>query len=75
MPLTEKQKYKKYHSSPKAIHERTMRNQARAKVGLKVGDKREVDHKNPISKGGTNRKDNLRAVAKSTNRRKGNRSK
>ena len=73
MPLTEKQKYKKYHASPKAIKERGLRNQARRKLGLQPGDPREVDHKNPLSKGGTNNKRNLRAVKKSTNRKKGNR--
>ena len=64
--------YKKYHSSPKAIKERAMRNKARRKAGLKPGDKREVDHKNPISKGGSNRKDNLRVVTRRTNRKKSN---
>ena len=73
MPLTEKQKYKKYHASPKAIKERGQRNQARRKLGLKPGDPREADHKNPLSKGGTNNKRNLRAVKQSTNRKKGNR--
>ncbi len=39
-------------------------------MGLKVGDKREVDHKKPLSKGGSNRKSNLRVVSRSTNRKK-----
>ena len=73
MAMTKAQRYSKYHGTPKAIKERSMRNQARAKVGLKKGDPREVDHKNPISKGGTNRKDNLRAVSRKTNRSKGDR--
>jgi hypothetical protein len=46
---------------------RAQRNAAWAKLGLKVGDHREEDHKNPIIKGGSNRKDNLGAVARSTN--------
>jgi 5-methylcytosine-specific restriction endonuclease McrA len=67
--------YKEYHSKPAQIKARSQRNQARAKLGLKVGDPRECDHKNPISKGGSNRKDNLRAVSRSTNRSKGSRRK
>jgi len=39
-------------------------------MGLKKGDKREVDHKKPLSKGGSNKKSNLRAVSRTTNRRK-----
>ena len=67
-----KEEYRKYHSSPKAIKERSERNQARRKMGLKVGDPREVDHKKPLSKGGSNNKRNLRVVSRETNRKKGN---
>ena len=66
-----KKEYKQYHSKPEQIQNRGMRNRARAKLGLKKGDSREVDHKNPISKGGSNRRDNLRAVSLKTNRTKG----
>ena len=66
-----KKEYKQYHSKPEQVQNRSMRNQARAKLGLKKGDSREVDHKNPISKGGSNRIDNLRAVLRKTNRAKG----
>lgn len=65
-----RKEYKDYHGKPEQIAARSQRNQARAKLGLKVGDPREADHKNPISNGGSNRKDNLRAVARCTNRRK-----
>ena len=65
-----KKEYKEYHGTEEQKKARAQRNAARAKLGLKVGDKRECDHKNPISKGGSNRKDNLRAVARSTNRKK-----
>jgi hypothetical protein len=61
-----KAEYAAFHGKPEQIAARAQRNAARAKLGLKVGD-----HKNPISKGGSNRKDNLRAVARSTNRKKG----
>jgi 5-methylcytosine-specific restriction endonuclease McrA len=66
-----KQEYRDYHGRPEQIKERAQRNAARAEMGLKVGDPREVDHKNPISNGGSNRRDNLRAVSQATNRHKG----
>jgi 5-methylcytosine-specific restriction endonuclease McrA len=37
---------------------------------LKKGDKREVDHKRPLSKGGSNKRSNLRLVSRRTNRKK-----
>ena len=66
-----KKEYKDFHGKPEQIAARSQRNAARAKLGLAVGNPKECDHKNPISKGGSNRKDNLRAVARSTNRSKG----
>ncbi len=66
-----KQEYRDYHGKPTQIKERAQRNVARAKLGIPKGDPREVDHRNPISNGGSNRKDNLRAVSRSTNRSKG----
>lgn len=65
-----KKEYREYHGKPEQIAARSQRNAARAKVGFAVGDPREADHKNPISNGDSNRKDNLRAVARSTNRKK-----
>ncbi len=74
-----KREYKKYHSSPKAIKQRGMRNTARRrmmKAGLvKKGDGKHVDHIKPLSKGGTNGRKNLRVVSARTNLRKGNRRK
>jgi 5-methylcytosine-specific restriction endonuclease McrA len=66
-----KQEYRDYHGKPKQIKERAQRNAARSKMGLKVGDPREVDHKRPISQGGSNSSRNLRAVSRNTNREKG----
>lgn len=69
-----KKEYQNYHSKPEQRKNRSLRNQARRKMGLKVGDPREVDHKKPLSKGGSNSKSNLRVVSRKTNRTKGNKS-
>ena len=66
-----KKEYKNYHSKPEQIKNRAKRNKARKEMGLKVGDQREVDHKKPLCKGGSNTKDNLRVVSRKTNRKKG----
>ena len=66
-----KKEYRDYHSKPEQKKRRAMRNAARKKMGLKVGDPREVDHKKPLSKGGGNSKRNLRVVSRKTNRKKG----
>lgn len=66
-----KKEYAEYHSKPKQKQNRAARNAARRKMGLKVGDPREVDHKKPLSKGGSNSKKNLRIVSRLINRRKG----
>ena len=66
-----KQEYREYHGKPEQIKERAQRNAARRKLGLKRGDGKEADHKNPLSNGGSNSKRNLRAVSRSTNRKKG----
>lgn len=69
-PRDYKQEYKDFHGKPEQIANRSKRNQARREVGLAKGDKREVDHKVPLSKGGGNGKGNLRAVSKQENRAK-----
>lgn len=66
-----KQEYREYHGKPAQIKARAERNKARSEMGLKVGDSREVDHKNPLSHGGSNSKRNLRVVSRDTNRHKG----
>jgi hypothetical protein len=61
-----------YTSKPEVIKKRSEQNAARAimeKAGkVTKGDGKDVDHKTPLSKGGTNSKSNLRAVPASTNR-------
>ena len=69
-PRNYKQEYAQYHSKPQRVAERSQRNKARRKLGLAKGDPREVDHKNPISNGGSNARSNLRAVSLQANRRK-----
>lgn len=56
----------KYHSTKKQIQRRASRNGARKKMGLKPGDKREVDHidNNPMN----NSPSNLRVVSRTFNR-------
>lgn len=54
-------------NKPNRVKDRAKRNAARKTVGLKVGDKRQVDHKKPLVSGGSNSKGNLRAVSAKTN--------
>lgn len=67
-----KKEYAEYHGTPGQRLNRSRRNAARRALGLKKGDSREVDHETPLSKGGSNGKNNLRAVSKKTNRKKYN---
>jgi len=71
-PRNYKQEYRGYHGKPKQKKNRSDRNKARRKMGLKPGDPREVHHKNPLSKGGSNKKSNLSVVSKNSNRKAGN---
>lgn len=64
-----KKEYRDFHGKPDQIKKRSMRNQARRKMNAKPGQ--EVDHKKPLSKGGTNSRKNLRLVSRKVNRRKG----
>lgn len=70
-----KAEYRNYHSKPTQKKRRAARNKARRIMGLKVGDPREVDHKKPLSKGGSNSRKNLRVVSRATNRKKGSKAK
>lgn len=71
-----KKEYADYHSNSEQKKNRALRNKARytlMKEGkVRKGDGLEVDHKNPLSKGGTNCRRNWKVVKRSTNRKKGN---
>jgi 5-methylcytosine-specific restriction endonuclease McrA len=64
--------YREYQGTPEQLRRQSERHKARRMMGLKTGDPREVDHKVPLSRGGSNTKSNLRVVSRTTNRRKGN---
>ena len=66
-----KKECRDFHGKPEQIAKRAERNAARREMGLEKGDPREVDHKRPLSKGGSNSKSNLRVVSRHTNRTKG----
>lgn len=67
-----KQEYENYQGTPEQIKKRAMRNAARREMEKKglvhKGDGKDVDHKTPLAKGGSNAAGNLRAVPKSANR-------
>lgn len=63
--------YDRDHADKAAKNDRADRNKARARAGLKKGDGKEVDHKKPLSKGGSNTKKNTRVVSRKVNRTKG----
>jgi len=69
-PRNYKEEYDGYHSKPEQIKKRSKRNQARRAKKLKQGDGKEVDHKVPLSKGGSNSKSNLRVTSRKANRKK-----
>jgi len=67
-----RKEYDNYHSKPKQKKNRAARNAARATMAKKgkvtKGDGKDVDHKKPLAKGGSNGKSNLRVTPKSKNR-------
>lgn len=67
-----KKEVAKYTSKPEVVKKRVEQNKARRmmeKEGLvRKGDGKDVDHKTPLSKGGTTSRSNLRVVDSSSNR-------
>ena len=70
-----RKEYDSYHSKPEEKKRRAKRNAARrtaAKAGkVSKGDGKDIDHKRPLSKGGTNAKSNTRVRSRSANRAAG----
>lgn len=64
--------YDKYHGTPEARKERGERVKARREMEKKgkvqKGDGKEVDHKQPLSTGGSNNPSNWRVVSQKANR-------
>lgn len=67
-----KKEYKAYHGTAEQRanrSERTVaRNKANASGVTSKGDGKDLDHKKPLSKGGSSKPSNLRAVSASSNR-------
>lgn len=65
-----KQEFKQYGSKPQQMKNRAARNRAHRLLEKALGKeiKGDVDHKRPLSKGGTNVRSNLRPLAPSQNR-------
>ncbi|MHC4369175.1 MAG: HNH endonuclease [Planctomycetota bacterium] len=72
MPRNYRSEYDNYHAKPKQKKNRAKRNAARAtmaKAGkVSKGDGKDVGHKKPLAKGGSNKKSNLSVQSKSKNR-------
>lgn len=64
--------YAKYHSSPEQRANRSdrtvLRREANEKGITSKGDGKDLDHKKPLSKGGSNSLSNARVTSKSENR-------
>lgn len=64
--------YKEYHSKEESKSDRAARNKGRRileKAGLvRKGDGKDVDHKQPLSKGGSDERRNLRVSSAGSNR-------
>lgn len=67
-----KKEYREYHASEEQKDNRAKRNAARREMEregrVHKGDGRDVDHKRPLIKGGSNDDSNLRVVSRSANR-------
>lgn len=71
-----KKEYRQYHGKPEQIANRAKRNKARREMENELGKSalkgKEIDHKQPLSKGGSNARANLQVLSRTANRKKGN---
>ena len=67
-----KREYEKYHGTAEQRANRSKRTVARNKANedgiTRKGDGKDLDHRTPLSKGGSNGRSNLRVVSRSSNR-------
>lgn len=67
-----KREYEKYHAKPEQRANRsartTARNESNASGRTSKGDGKDLDHKRPLSRGGSNSRSNTRVVSASSNR-------
>lgn len=67
-----KKEYRDYHSKPEQKKNRAKRNAARTLLTKELGKKavkgKDVDHKKPLAKGGSNARSNLRVISIKLNR-------
>ena len=72
MPRDYKKEYANYDGTPEVKKKRAARNKARRMLEhegiVHKGDGKDVDHKTPLSKGGTTARSNLRAAPAAKNR-------
>ena len=69
-PRNYRKEYDDFHGTEEQKKNRAARNKARKDKGLVKGDGKEVDHKIPLSKGGSKSKSNQKVVSRSANRKK-----
>lgn len=69
----EKRAQKKYNAKPSSKKDRAKRNKARRQAikdgRARKGDGKDIDHKRPLKKGGSNKKSNTRVRSRRANRR------
>lgn len=70
-----KKEYANYHAKPEQKRNRALRNHARAamvkRLGREAVEGKDIDHKVPLSKGGSNKPSNwrVRSIAKNRSRK------
>lgn len=78
-PRNFREEYDQYHSSEEQKKNRAARNKARREAvkdgRIEKGSPKEIDHKKPLSKGGSDSKKNTRVVSRTENRKKYNKDK